>query len=124
MSDLPCEAAVPASGDTCLSSLLCDLIDLTSELDGRRGDRSQTVKEVIAISRQLAELAEPILDREAALVTALREAESSRPARPASCPHCEKIQDGLCGRHTGSDTVAQTFNDLGHLLSGPSYSTR
>lgn len=123
MNDLPGEAVAPASDEPCLSHLLCDLIDATSELDGRPADRLQLWKEVIRISYKIAELAEPLLDREDALVTALREAEASRPARPASCPHCEKIEDGLCGRHACSDAVAQIFKDLGHLLRGPSYST-
>jgi hypothetical protein len=121
VNDLPCEAA--ASGEACLLYLPSDLIEVTAELDERRLNRHQTVEKLITISRRDAAAAEPVLDGEAALITALREAETTRPTRPESCRDCEKTEDEMCGRHAGSDTVAKTFNHLGHFLCGPSYRT-
>ncbi|MFD0856605.1 hypothetical protein ACFQ07_30515 [Actinomadura adrarensis] len=123
MNDIPCEAVMAASEEACLLHLLGDLIVVTAKLDERNLDRYRIVQELIAVSYRVAAAAERVLADEAALITALREAEASRPARPASCPDCEMIDEGLCSRHAGSDTIAKTFKDLGHLLSGPSYCT-
>jgi hypothetical protein len=112
-----------ASAEACLAHLLGDLIDVTVKLDERRLYRHRIMEELITVSHRVAAAAELVFDGEAALITALRDAEASRPTRPASCPDCEKIDEGLCGRHAGGDTVAKTFHDLGHLLSGPSYCT-
>ena len=124
MEDVSCKVVTAVPEDACLLDLLSDLIEVTAKLGERRLDRYRIVEELITLSHRVAAAAEPVLDGEAALITALRDAEASRPARPASCAECEKAVEGLCGRHAGSDSVAKTFNDLGRLLSGPGYRTR
>ncbi|OLT27026.1 hypothetical protein BJF79_42930 [Actinomadura sp. CNU-125] len=124
MNEVSSQSVTATPEDACLFYLLGDLIEVTAKLDERRLDRRRIVEELITVSCRVAAAAEPVLDGEAALITALRDAEASRPARPVSCPGCEQTDEGLCGRHAGSDTVAKTFNDLGNLLSGPSYRTR
>ncbi|MBE1533249.1 hypothetical protein [Actinomadura algeriensis] len=121
MNEISSQSVTATPEDACLFYLLGDLIEVTAKLAERRLDRHRIVQELITVSCRVAAAAEPVLDGEAALITALRDAEASR---PVSCPDCEQTDEGLCGRHAGSDTVAKTFNDLGHLLSGPSYRTR
>ncbi|GAA1893001.1 hypothetical protein [Actinomadura bangladeshensis] len=111
----------PEATDACLVFELCALIDATAKLDEKPRDRLQAVQEVVAVAYRVAEAAEPILDNEAALLTALREAATARPPIPESCPGCQKMDGGRCGHHAGSTDVAETYHELGHALSGPAY---
>lgn len=121
MSPIPPAAAPSDSTGTCLIYELCDLIDATAKLDAKPRNRYQAEQELIAVAHRVAAAAGPVLDGENALITALREAAASRPPIPKSCPNCQKIGDGRCGRHAGSPDVAETYNELGQALSGPGY---
>ncbi|MFI0410612.1 hypothetical protein [Actinomadura sp. 3N508] len=114
-------AAQPEAIDSCLIFELCDLITATARLDEKPRNRHQATQELIAVAYRVAAAAGPILDREAALITALRDAAAARPNIPRSCPDCQKLDGGRCGRHATSTAVAETYHDLGRALSGPSY---
>lgn len=78
------------------------------------------MQEVAATAHRVAAAAGSILDSEAALITALRDAATGPPI-PKSCPGCQKTNGARCGHHAGSTDVAETYHELGHALSGPSY---
>jgi hypothetical protein len=111
----------PETTGTCLILELCDLIGATAKLDEKPRDRYQATQEVVAAAYRVATAAGPVLDGEAALITALREAAAARPPIPESCPGCLKMNGARCGHHIGSPDVAETYHELGHALSGPSY---
>lgn len=121
MSPIPPAAAPSDSSGTCLIYQLCDLIDATAKMDAKPRNRYQAEQGLIAVAHRVAAAAGPVLDGENALIVALREAAASRPPIPKTCLNCQKVDDGRCGRHAGGLTVAETFNELGQALSGPSY---
>ncbi|MFA1550770.1 hypothetical protein [Actinomadura chokoriensis] len=111
----------PEVTGTCLIFELCALIDATAKLDEKPRDRLQAMHEVVAVAYRVAEAAGPILDSEAALLTALRDAAAARPPIPDSCPGCQKTNGARCGHHACGTGVAETYHELGHALSGPIY---
>lgn len=121
MNRRPSPASQPEAIDSCLIYELCDLITATARLDEKPRNPHQATQELIAVAYRVAAAAEPILDGEAALITALRDAAAARPNIPRSCPDCKKLDGGRCGRHATSTAVAETYHDLGQALSGPGY---
>ncbi|MGI5206247.1 hypothetical protein ACQEU6_32325 [Spirillospora sp. CA-108201] len=111
----------PETTGTCLILELCGLIGATARLDEKPRDRHQAMQEVVAAAYRVGAAAGPVLDGEAALITALRDAALARPPIPELCPGCQKLSGGRCGHHIGSTDVAETYHELGHALSGPSY---
>ncbi|TYB40802.1 hypothetical protein [Actinomadura chibensis] len=121
MNQLPSGTAQPETTSACLIFELCGLIDATAKLDENRRNPHQAVQDLVAVAYRVAAAAEPILDGEAALITALREAAANRPLIPESCPDCQKTDAPRCGEHAGGTAFAETYHELGHALSGPSY---
>ncbi|WP_141578749.1 hypothetical protein [Actinomadura sp. WMMA1423] len=111
----------PESTGTSLILELCDLIGATARLDEKPRDRHQAMQEVVAVAYRVAAAAGPVLDGEAALITALRAAAAACPPIPESCPGCQKMSGARCGHHVGSTDVAETYHELGRAFSGPSY---
>ncbi|MBO2460322.1 hypothetical protein [Actinomadura violacea] len=112
--------AVPAEPATAwLIQELCGLIDITAELDSNPRDRYAVTQKLIAAAHRVAAATGPVLDRDAALITALREAATARPAAPDVCADCRTVE--WCGRHAVGLDVADTYNDLGRALYGPVY---
>ncbi|MEU4820309.1 hypothetical protein AB0H37_00395 [Actinomadura sp. NPDC023710] len=121
MSNLPKATAELETADTCLIFELCALIDATARLDEKPRDRHQAEQKVITVAYRVAAAAGPVLDSEAALISALRDAAAAHPPIPESCRGCQKMNGARCGHHIGSIDVADTYNELGNALSGPSY---
>ncbi|GAA2278206.1 hypothetical protein GCM10010402_38520 [Actinomadura luteofluorescens] len=121
MSHLPPATAELETADTCLIFELCALIDATAKLDEKPRARHEAEQKVITIAHRVAAAAGPILDGEAALITALRDAAAVHPPTPESCSGCHKMNGARCGHHIGSTEVAETYHELGQALSGPSY---
>ncbi|MWA02767.1 hypothetical protein F8568_020785 [Actinomadura sp. LD22] len=112
--------AVPAEpAHPWLIQELCGLIDITAELDANPRDRYAVTQKLIKAAYRVAAATEPVLDRDAALITALREAATARPAASDACPDCRIVE--WCGRHAVGLDVADTYNDLGRALYGPVY---
>ncbi|MWA07393.1 hypothetical protein F8568_045130 [Actinomadura sp. LD22] len=116
------EHAVPAEPAAAwLIQELCGLIDITAELDANPRDRYAVTGKLIKAAYRVAAAAGPVLDRDAALITALRDAAAARPVVPDACPDCHTIDADRCGRHAVGPDVADTYNDLGRALYGPVY---
>ncbi|MEU9018660.1 hypothetical protein [Actinomadura sp. NPDC048394] len=112
--------AVPAEPAAAwLIQELCGLIDITAELDANPWDRYAVTQKLIAAAYRVAAATGPVLDRDAALITALREAATARPAASDACADCHTVE--WCGRHAVGLDVADTYNDLGRALYGPVY---
>ncbi|WP_067460747.1 hypothetical protein [Actinomadura macra] len=105
----------------CLLYELSDLVDVTAKMDGAPRDRYRFVEELVTVAYRVAAAAEPLLEGEVALITALREAAASRQPIRESCPDFEKVDGGRCGHHAGGLTVAETYHELGRAISGPGY---
>ncbi|TMQ86134.1 hypothetical protein ETD83_40390 [Actinomadura soli] len=123
MNHLPSPAVQPEANGSCLIYELCELITATARLDEKPRNPHQATQELVAVAYRVAAAAGPVLDGEAALITALRDAAAARPSIPQSCPGCQPMDGSRCGRHATSTAVAETYHDLGRALSGPGYTS-